>query len=174
MSGPAQSFVNGLLGAPSAIANGIDNILSSAGVTSSDTQHATNFKNFIQFIQRATFDSAIRNMAITVADHMITENPGKFANAIAAAGGGVAGKRAIISACASALSSGAKEAASSVARKRRVNAVTAVLTASDFVGKSGAAADRLKRSDPDLYNALDNEGLIGGYFLIEPYVDKMA
>ncbi|WP_143747407.1 hypothetical protein [Marinibacterium profundimaris] len=170
MSNPAQSFVNGLLGAPSAIAAGIDNILSTAGFTSNDSQHVQNFANFVTFVQRATFDSAIRNMAVIVADYMIRENPGQFASAIASAGGGMVGKKAIVNACATAISNGAKDAAKSVARKRRVNAVTTILTVSEFAGKSGAAADRLKRSNPDLYDELDRHGLVGGYFLIEPVV----
>lgn len=174
----ATNFVNGVLSAPGSIASGMAQILGTvgAGSASAAAHHSLRLTQFLQFISKATFSGGVQRMAELalreVVDGLPAEVVDHIADQFAAKGGRLVGSRAISAAAAKMVATEAASLEKAALMRSRAQSIVTMLNAAHIVAESEAAADRLERRYPQIYAALDAEGLVGGYFLIEKGVEE--
>ena len=173
MSGLLESFVDGIIGTPESIARGMRTIIGMTGVTGAGQKHISDFKNFLSFLSKVPFDSAVHRIAVVAVPYVLEHYEDALLRKAAHTLGSVVTKRVIIQQCVNNVTNAANTAAASTAVKFGARSILAVFTVADFAGQSGEAADRLRRDIPGLADILEKDGLIGGYFLIEDAINEL-
>jgi hypothetical protein len=176
-----SSFIDGVLGAPQSIANGIDVLLGVAGISDNRAHTAEHFGEFLSFLKTATFSEAAQEIARLLAEELVANYDEEITQVIrdfaisqaAKATGSVLTKSTFAKIISSSISNASvasvsKAVTGASALNKAITSVFAMLTLLNFSGKSGAATERLKRDHPRLHAQLKNRGLVGGYFLVEP------
>lgn len=182
MKDPMQNIVDGLLGAPESIIRGINEILSTVDDTINPNSavaqhHIKNLNNFVSFLGQVPFNNAVNKMASIAVPYILNEHKDECEKLIIGSGirfgSNMAAKQAIVTACINSVTDASHSGAQKAVMRRGLKSIVYLITAADCAGKSGNAADRLKKKHPKLYDALDSQGLIGGYFLIEEPINTL-
>jgi len=172
-----DDFVDGILGTPASIANGIKTAVGATGITGAGEKHRRDLANFISFASKVPFEDATGKIASIAIPYILNNNDAAVSRIIARKAAQGAGstitKAAIAQQCKQHIAKASTSVAGGRAAAIGVRGALAAFTVADLAGKSGDAADRLQIRDPGLYDLLDRQGLVGGYFLIEGPINNL-